>query len=134
DEIRVFSVLYDSLLEVFKVLVGNTVPDSIGSDFERMIKNTTEYRIEDFNLTADEVAYWPTAEQRERLKDKIYQPTTVKLADDTEVSFTPVVIEPLSIMKAILENSILPVELATTKIFHLSGAKGFMNNFIGEEE
>ena len=33
-------------------------------------------------------------------------------------------------MSEIIKNPILPVKLAMTRVFHIAGTRGYMNNFI----
>lgn len=83
------------------------------------------YQIQDFNLTASDLTYW--------VPHDVEQPDNtipVTLEDGTVVNIPNVVVEPYGIMREILENSIVPIELLKTKVFHISGSYGLMNNFI----
>lgn len=82
--------------------------------------------IKDFNFAYREPVFWPSINTA---KDVIAEPCTVS-TDDYTITIPNKIVEPVGIMMEILENSILPVELLKTKVFHISGNIGFMNNFI----
>lgn len=116
--------------------MGAMILNSNGEDFslESVVKysdqiidmvTSEKYEITDFNLTADDSTYWLPTDVAAAAPV-----IPVTMDDGTVVGITNMVVEPYGIMAEILENSIVPVELLKTKVFHIAGSYGFMNNFI----
>ena len=121
--------------------MGIMIMNDEGSDFDmkiitehagricEMVDSPDKYKVEHFNLTSSDAVFWPNAQDAETLGlDDVN--VLVTLEDGTGVTIKNRVIEPYGIIAEILENSILPVELLKTKVFHTSGIGGYMNNFI----
>lgn len=86
------------------------------------------YRIIDFD-TRHETDLWPSVKEVEKLGYSLRDKFTVNVyGEGVEIDGT--VVEPFGIIKSILEKSILPIEISSTRVFHISGMTGFMNNFI----
>ena len=88
------------------------------------------YDIADFNtLRGDNV--WPEKNKTGDLNDIV---VTVDGDDGTATTMAikPNIVEPVGVISAVIENSILPIELAMTKVFHISGRSGFMDNYIDQ--
>lgn len=125
-------VLYRGLEWALSQIIHNVYPDDSIKDIVDMIQNhiTVEpekYDVADFNIRRAGV--WPPHEVVAPL-DSI--PVIYENADGVKCSMAvrPNIMEPVSVISAIVENSILPIELAMTKVFHISGRSGFMNNYI----
>lgn len=86
------------------------------------------HRIIDFD-TRHEADLWPSVKEVEQLDYSLRDKFTVNVyGEGVEIDGT--VVEPFGIIKSILEKSILPIEISSTRVFHISGMTGFMNNFI----
>lgn len=92
-----------------------------------------DYDISDFNLTGDNYLFWPEKDKADTIREEnggILYPSVTYHLDGQDVVIQNKVIEPVTIIKSILTNSITPLELAWTKVFHIAGNRGYMNNFI----
>lgn len=65
-------------------------------------------------------------------KDSIMAPDINVTLDGVEYTIKDRVIEPITTIEAILESSSLAMELALTEVFHISGQRGFMNNYLDD--
>lgn len=87
------------------------------------------YSIGDFTLRDGPKNIWPKHSEA-----PITEPVTATIQGDDGseqmLQICPRVVEPFGSINAILNSSILPIELAMTKVFHLSGKLGFMNNYV----
>ncbi|MCM1230165.1 MAG: hypothetical protein NC489_08530 [Ruminococcus flavefaciens] len=124
------SIMY-ALSQVMGVMILNDAGEDYTSEqveqYALQIVNMIadpQYDISDFNLTTDDLMYWP------RHKDAPPVAQIDVTVDDEVILIPNQVVEPLGIMTEVLENSILPVELLKAKVFHTSGVGGYMNNFI----
>lgn len=113
---------------IHNVLPNQSVNSLVGFVNTRI--DNPKYSIADFNiLHTDNV--WPQHDQVEALQD-----ITVTVDGDGDEAFTtvikPSIVEPVGVISAVIENSILPIELAMTKVFHISGRSGFMDNYIDQ--
>lgn len=100
------------------------------TDFVNRCIGDPNYDIADFNtLRSDNV--WPEKNKTGDLNDIV---VTVDGDDGTATTMAikPNIVEPVGVISAVIENSILPIELAMTKVFHISGRSGFMDNYIDQ--
>ncbi|MCM1531910.1 MAG: hypothetical protein NC114_06520 [Ruminococcus flavefaciens] len=125
----------DAIMQALSKVMGVMIMNDAGEDYsdghvdtyaQQIINMVTDpqYDISDFNLTTDDLMYWPMKRNAPPVKQ-------IDVTVGDEVILIPnQVVEPLGIMTEVLENSILPVELLKAKVFHISGVAGYMNNFI----
>jgi len=130
DEDRFFNygfVLYHGLAWSLCQVIHNVYPSDTLAQINEMITenvsdDTGKFDVADFNIYR--AGIWPPHEDVVPL-----DPIEVTVGDET-MQIIPNVTEPVSVISAIVENSILPIELAMTKVFHISGRKGFMDNYL----
>lgn len=125
-------VLAFSLMWVAIQLVKNMFPEDNEDDINNVLYNALreqdKYEVKDFNVYRALV--WPEH------KDVIpMDPIIVHRTDgDEDAKINPEIMEPVGIMSAIIENSMLPIELAKMKVFHISGQGNFMGNYIDQPD
>lgn len=131
-------VLFGALLDTMHVLyrnyyIGETDLNAFQDLLERGTEDPEKYDIEDFNITNGVDKMWPEKGHAEPLPTI---PVTVNegTVEEKVIDVPPCIVEPLGSISAILTNSILPVEIAMTKVYHLSGRTGFMGNYLGKED
>lgn len=105
----------------------NAAGQSVDKSPESFNLHGREYN---FNI-ADVDMIWP---DRQDAEDKPTDIITVSVENEdgtkTDLQIDTMITEPVNIMASIIENSLLPVELAKTDVFHISGAHGFLGNYI----
>jgi len=123
---RVRGVLIEAVTDTLALLVQNytgKTQGAVNEIYSYLSGNESNKHIADFNFLYDMHA-----------DDETPPTITVKIpnerGDIIPVTVYPEIVEPYGSIKAILENSTLAIELALTKVFHISGRTGFMNNFI----
>ena len=127
-----------SLLQTVGVMLANDIGNGSDEDIMRFAVAVKDmltdgyHSINNFNLVTNADYYWISDDMAE---NKNASDIKVNLSSDEDeagidVCIEPVVVEPLGVMHEIMENSILPVELLKTRVFHISGFTGYMNNFI----
>ena len=120
----------DAMGQVVNTLVENY--DGTGSGWKPETLSTfasdSSYSPVDFNLLGKTI--WPTAAAVETATGPIE--ATIDGIDGEKHTYNiiPTIIEPVNTMKAILKNSVLPVELAKTKQVTLSGRLGTIGNYV----
>jgi len=119
--------LYHGLVWSLAQIIHNVYPSNPIHEITKVITDnisdtTGAYDLTDFNIHRDKV--WPLHKEAVPL-----DPISVTVGDKI-MYITPNITEPVSVISAIVENSILPIELAMTKVFHISGRQGFMNNYL----
>lgn len=124
-------IIYCSLIDTVLTLVSNCYGDNAftrSALFDRF-SCSDKYNIEDFTLLNGPMMVWPEHDRTIGIKPVM---VTLNPDDDNEqiIQITPKVVETFGSIRAILENSTLPIELAMTKVFHISGKAGFMGNYI----
>lgn len=133
---RILNSLYDDsdtsldmqIIDVLRMAVGGTIrvlAENMGVSVDVIIsKASGDGSIDLFNAEyGDGLGFWPADGSERRL-------TIDEEGDGTTLAIDPTVVEPFGVMKAILENSFLPVELVHAKVFHITGSRGFMGNYI----
>lgn len=121
-------ILCEALLRtIIQVITNYNHPNLALNEFITKTTKLDQYIPADFNLRGDEV--WPEKNSPEAITSR-ESFIMVKNADGEDMKILNHVIEPVSVMKSILENSILAIELARTEVFHISGQRGFMGNYI----
>ena len=137
-EYKLSSVLWGALVDTMYVLCCNYYGSKEDANaccklIEDAIGDREKHAIEDFNITNGVCNAWPEKGHAVPLPTI---PVTVNKDTDEErvVEVPPCIVEPLGSISAILTNSILPVEIAMSKVYHLSGRTGFMGNYLGKED
>ena len=123
-----YDILWTAIGDTLVELIEN-YGRSIGMDRSEFMSCTVnaEYDPADFNLRGIEV--WPKKDSTEAMATRNQFITiTDSTGNDMEINIQ--VIEPMNVMKSIIEHSVLAVELARTEVFHISGQRGFMGNYI----
>ena len=71
----------------------------------------------------------PDAKTRYDTAKEVYEKNMIRKVgvDDQEISINTAIVEPVSIMTNIMENSFTPIELALSKTFHVAD---FMGNYL----
>jgi len=119
-------VLMDALGETVNLLVHNAYPKVVWNP-QTLEIFTGDRRAEDFNLLTDPI--WPTV-------DNVTPAPIIHVkgegedGETYEYDINTRVVESYTSIKAILENSALPMELAYTKQITLSGRQGLMGNYV----
>ena len=124
--------LMDAFGETVNVLVHNMYPDSTWNADDLEISLNVigdEYRPVGFNLLADGDTIWPPL-SKEQPEVPIKVQGESEDGESYEYEIYPTVVESYNSIKAILENSSLPMELAFTKQLTLSGRQGLMGNYV----
>ena len=122
-------ILMDALGETVNLLVHNAYPKTTWMpDTLETFSNTPERRAADFNLLNDDII-WPTIDNVAPI-EPIHVTGEGEDGESYEYDINPMVVESYNAIKAILENSSLPMELAYTKQITLSGRQGLMGNYV----
>ena len=122
-------ILTDALGETVNILVHNAYPNANWMpDTLETYANIPEKRASDFNLLNDH-NLWPDADKVVPI-EPIHVTGEGEDGEAYEYDIVPTVVESYNSIKAILENSSLPMELAYTKQITLSGRQGLMGNYV----
>lgn len=126
------TILFKALAKTISVAILNdstsTDIDELSASMIRMVQDPN-YNVAHFNLSTDPDIYWIPESENTHFGDHIITGYS-HASDDNMFLIHDQIVEPFGIMSEILENSIVPLELLKTKVFHISGVGGFMNNFI----
>ncbi|MCM1295198.1 MAG: TCP-1/cpn60 chaperonin family protein [Muribaculaceae bacterium] len=131
---NLIKVITDALLDTMVALVGNCYALDEKFSCETMLQRAKDdsYSISDFTLRDGPEQIWPRADEAPII-EPVDAAFTSPDGSDQILQICPRVVEPFGSISAILTNSILPIEIAMTKVFHLSGKTGFMSNYINAE-
>lgn len=132
-EEKIVGVLMVSIEDVIYDLAYNYDSTHIQrEDLAPKMADLEYYALRDFSFKNEGNEFWPA-------KYHVSPPKPIETSFEGEdgssihADIDPVIVEPLGSIKAIVENSTLPMELAMTEVFHISARTGFMNNFIDNE-
>lgn len=139
-----YRVIAYGLLQAATVLIHNAQVGLGRDEIEAMVNRACAskdlFAIEDFRLD-DGDTWWITIPGKEDDPDyKAPEDIIVPAWTDTDgteypaLTIKPRIMESVGIMRTLLENSQLAMELAMAKTFHISGDYGFMGNYVQEDE
>lgn len=129
-------VIYDALLATFEVLNNNIVGEDLDHReiVERSANWTTKIMDDDYDPRDYRNGEWNRSAETAALAMESIE-VSEDLVPGGRFEFIPTIVEPFGVIKAIIENSVLPIELAMTRMFHVTGSGqlgGMMGNYVDQ--